>query len=269
MVYVVSFIGILYVSLLALMYVFQRKLMYLPERQLHAPQYYGLSGFEEISFTTSDGIALQSWYRRAQPSFPTIVYFHGNAGNIGDRASIYAALADKGFGVFALSYRGYGKSQGYPSEEGLYADARTAIHHLTLSQQLSIQNILLFGESLGTGVATQMATEFDVALLILQAPYRSVSGRAGEIYYFLPVKLLIKDKFKSIKKISGVKAPLLLFHGECDDVIPVYHGKTLFEAATCSPKRAFFMPNIAHNDFDSNVISAHVLDFAKELSLTP
>lgn len=266
--YLLIVIALIYTALVAGMYLFQRKLMYLPMQNIGVPEQYGLSGFSEDFVTTSDGVKVHLWYRPAATGFPTIVYFHGNAGHMGDRSALFAALVEKDFGLLALSYRGYGKSEGAPSEQGLYSDARAAISYLLNNKHVPLGKLILFGESLGTGVATQMATQYDISMLILQAPYRSVSGRAGEIYYFIPVKQLIKDKFQSIKKIARVKAPLLIFHGEQDDVIPVRHGKTMFEAAT-SPKRAHFMPGIKHNDFDSSVISAHVLDYAKEHRLVP
>lgn len=265
MVHLLSGLVILYVTLVCLMYVFQRNIMYLPETNIQSPAHYGLHGFTE-EFIPGESVMLQLWHSPAKEHFPTVVYFHGNAGHIGDRAAILGALANKGFGVLAVNYRGYGKSHGSPTEEGIYHDARAALRYATETLSLPLGKIMLYGESLGTGVATHMATEFPVAALILQAPYKSVSGRAAEIYYFIPVNLLIKDKFSSISKIHKVKAPLLIFHGEQDPTIPVEHGKAMFEAAT-SIKRAHFMPGVAHNDFDSAVISAHVLDFAKEHQL--
>jgi uncharacterized protein len=257
---------VMYITLVGLMYVLQRKMMYLPQKNIERSEHYGLSGFGEHFAKTSDGITIQLWYKPAQPDFPTIIYFHGNAGHIGDRASLLGTLAEKGFGVLGTSYRGYGKSDGSPTEKGIYNDARAAIDFLVSKQNIPASKIMLFGESLGTGVATQMATEYPVAALMLQAPYKSVAGRAAEIYYYIPVNWLISDRFDSIDKIDKVKCPLMIFHGELDDVIPITHGKALYEKATCL-KRSFFLPHVGHNDFDSDVISAHVLDFAKEHSL--
>jgi fermentation-respiration switch protein FrsA (DUF1100 family) len=256
---------IAYVLLIVLMYAMQRILLFHPDKQTEAPQAYGLTDFDETFITTADGFKLQIWYRAANAGFPTIAYFHGNAHNISGRAGIYAALASKGFGVAALSYRGYGKSEGSPSEQGLYADAHAVMSFLK-EKNITPDRAALYGESLGTGVAVQMATEYPVSMLILQAPYISVEDRASELYSFVPVKLMIKDKFRSIDKIKNVKAPLVIFHGERDNVIPVKHGRTIFEAAS-EPKQAFFLPNTNHNDFDSGLISAHVLDFAKKHNL--
>jgi len=257
---------ILYLALLGVMFVFQRHLLYHPDRNVGSPQQYGLSGFEDLRAKSTDGLSIQMWYRPAKEGFPTIVYYHGNASNLGNRAGIYGALADKGFGVLALSYRGYGKSEGEPSEQGLYDDARAAIGFLTDSKHIPIEKILVFGESLGTGVATQMATEYPVGGLILEAAYTSVAARAAEIYFYIPVKLLIRDRFDSLSKIAKVKCPILFFHGELDPTIPVAHGRALIAAVT-APKETYFFPDIHHNDFDSNVLSAHVLDFARKYRL--
>ncbi len=259
-------VAALYALILMGMYGFQRKLIYLPDKNIAAPEEYGLEGFRDLRTTAEDGLSVQLWYRPAVAGFPTICYFHGNASHLGDRAGILDALSRQGFGVLTVSYRGYGKSEGSPSEQGLYTDARAAIKFLTDSERLPLSRIMLYGESLGTGVAVQMATEFDVAALMLQAPYKSVAGRAAEIYFFIPVRLLIKDRFDSIDKIARVKAPLLIFHGDLDATIPVAHGKAMLAAAT-SRKRGIFFPQVSHNDFDSNLISSHVLDLAKEQGL--
>lgn len=255
-----------YVLIMIGMYTLQRQLLYLPDRNIEAPDAYGLSGFRDLMITSTDGMPIQLWHRQATDGFPTIVYYHGNASHLGNRAGILGALANKGFGVLALSYRGYGKSQGKPSETGLYNDARAAVKFLTDKERLPLSRIMLYGESLGSGVAVHIATEFHVGGLMLQAPYKSVAGRAAEIYFFIPVNLLIKDRFDSIHKIARVKAPLLIFHGDLDDTIPVTHGKAILAAAT-APKQAFFFPHISHNDFDSELISAHVLDFARQYKL--
>jgi fermentation-respiration switch protein FrsA (DUF1100 family) len=256
---------IAYVLLIVLMYALQRMLLFHPDKNLEAPQAYGLSDFEEVFITSADGLKLQLWYRAANPGFPTIAYFHGNAHNISGRAAIYEALAAGGFGVAALSYRGYGKSEGSPTEQGLYTDARAVMAFLK-EKNITPERTALYGESLGTGVAVHIATEYPISMLVLQAPYISVEDRASELYSFVPVKLMIKDKFRSIDKIKNVKAPLVLFHGERDNVIPAKHGRAIFEAAN-DPKQAFFFPTTNHNDFDSGLISAHVLDFAKKHNL--
>lgn len=262
----IGILAALYSLLIALLYCFQRHLIYHPLKAIAAPGQYGLEQFSEHHAATADHESIQLWHHEAREGFPTIIYFHGNAGNMGERAAIYDALSRQGFGVLGVSYRGYGESTGAPSEAGLYTDARTAIAFWREHTGQSYDRIILYGESLGTGVAVQMALEYEVGGLILQAPYISVAARAAEMYPFIPVRLMIKDKYLSIRKIGRVKAPLLLFHGEQDDIIPIAHGKVVLEAAT-APKQAVFFPETGHNDFDTILLAQHVLDFARKHNL--
>jgi fermentation-respiration switch protein FrsA (DUF1100 family) len=255
-------LAIAYLTLVVVMAVFQRQLMYFPDKQLGPPAQYGLVGFSDDFITSADGVRVQLWHKAAQTGMPTIVYFHGNASHIGNRAGIYSALARKGFGVVALSYRGYGKSEGSPSEVGLYNDARAALNYVANDLNIPLSQTMIYGESLGTGVSVQVATEYKVAGLVLQAPYTSVVGRAAEIYFYVPVHLLIHDKYNSLSKIANVHSPLLILHGELDETIPIAHGKTLFAAAN-EPKEAVYFPDIAHNNFDSSAVAERVLKFAR------
>lgn len=247
-----------YLLLLAGMTVFQRKLMYLPVKEIEAPAHYGLQNVQDVKLTSEDGTQLHLWYKEAEHNLPTVLYFHGNAGHIGDRASLFGALANKGLGVAMISYRGYGKSEGSPSEKGVYKDARAAVKWLK-SRGIPMSEIAFYGESLGTGVAIKTASEYAPKTLFLQAPYTSVINRASEIYWFLPVRLLIRDHYNSLATIPKVKSRVVIFHGAKDDVIPLKHGKTLFEAAA-EPKQLFVFDDIQHNDFDNALISQHVLD---------
>jgi uncharacterized protein len=251
-----------YGALLAGMYAFQRQLMYFPDKNIAAPSQYGLQGFSELRVQATDGITLQLWHRAPEAGMPTVLYFHGNASHIGNRAGIYSALAGKGLGVLALSYRGYGKSEGSPTEQGLYTDARTAIDYAVNTLGVPLDKLVIYGESLGTGVSVQMATEFKVGALVLQAPYTSVVGRAAEIYFYVPVRLLIHDAYDSLSKMARVHSPLLLLHGELDQTIPVAHGRALFAAAN-QPKEAIFFPDVEHNNFDSSLVASQVLRFAR------
>lgn len=257
------FVLILYVLLVVVMYAFQRQLMYHPDKRIDTPENYGLDHFDDLRATTADGVMVQLWYHAAKAGMPTIVYFHGNAAHLGNRAGKYAAFAHDGFGVLALSYRGYGASGGEPSEQGLYNDARAAIAYALREKHIPLEKIILYGESLGSGVAVQMAAEYKIAALVLEAPYTSVVNRAAEIYFYVPVRFLIHDHYDSIAKIGAVKSPVLIFHGELDVTIPAAHGRAILQAAN-EPKKAYFFPHIGHTDFDSGLISSHVLDFARE-----
>lgn len=248
----------IYAALLVWLSLNQRRLMYLPEAHPVSPAEFGMEYFSDETITSEDGTALQLWYHRAIPGLPTIVYFHGNAGNLSNRAPLLSALANKGLGVAAISYRGYGKSKGSPHEAGIYADARAAVNWVT-AQGIAMDQIAFFGESLGTGVAIKMATEFTPKALFLQAPYTSVVGRAAEIYWYVPVKYLMRDKFDSLSRIKDVKVPLTIFHGRLDPVIPIAHAELLLANAN-EPKRAFYFDEVGHVEFDNELLASHVVE---------
>ncbi|MFD2262539.1 alpha/beta hydrolase [Lacibacterium aquatile] len=256
----------LYVLICFGMWAFQRSLQYFPAKQIEEPSAYGLSGFSDLRLASGDGTPLQAWHRPARQGFPTILYFQGNGGNIAGRAGFFRLMGEAGFGVLALSYRGYGASAGNPSEEGFYQDARALIAYAERQLSLMPDRILIYGESIGTGVAVQMATEYPVAGLVLQAPYTSITDLAAASYPWLPARLLLKDRFESLSKIPKVKAPLLLFHGELDGVVPVSYGRALFAAAN-EPKQAVFYPGVHHADFDIAELTRRLMDFTRQYAL--
>lgn len=257
---------ILYLGICAFMWAMQRSLMYHPYIALDGPASYGLD-FEDIRFQAADGVALRAWYRAPHPGYPLLVYFHGNAGNLANRAHVYQTLAGAGYGVFALSYRGYGGSGGVPGEAGFYADGRAAIAYARDELNIPVSQMVAYGESIGTGVATQMAGEFDLAALVLWAPFTSLENRAAEIYPWLPVRLLLKDRFDSIGKIGSLRMPVLIMHGEQDNIIPPEHGKALLAAAP-EPKQGEFFSGIGHNDFPAEYIMPVLNDFFRKHRLT-
>lgn len=257
MFYLIALAAALYGSLVLYMAVFQRQLMYHPARADADPALYGLP-HQDIFIDSDDGTRLQLWYHEARPGMATVIYFHGNAGHLGNRADLLGALIDTGLGVAAISYRGYGKSHGSPHEQGIYADARAAIRWV-LSRGIPMTDIAFFGESLGTGVAIKMAGEFAPRALFLEAPYTSVAGRAAEIYWYMPVRLLIRDRFDSLAHIRQVRAPLTIFHGRLDPVIPLHHAERLYEAAS-EPKRFLVFDDVGHTEFDNRLLAGHVAE---------
>ena len=242
-----------YASICAYLYISQRNLIYVPEKEIESPENYGLHHVHQITLTTEDNLRITAWYAKAEDNNPTIIYLHGNAGNLGDRAEKITHFTNTGMGLLAVSYRGYGRSEGSPSEQGLYKDARAAIKYL-IQQGIKISDIILYGESLGSGVAVQMATEYQVKAIVLEAPYTSISNRASELYPYIPVKLLLKDTFNSIDKIDNTQAATLIFHGYLDEVMPIEHGKKMLHQAN-EPKEAHFFKNIGHTDFDLKEIT--------------
>lgn len=254
------FIGaaVIYCIVLVVMFLTQRELMYHPDTTLKSPQDYGVQA-QIVKLHTQDGETLTAWSMSASAKMPTIVYLHGNAGNLGSRHEVFNAYHAAGFGVFALEWRGYGDSTGEPSEEGFYEDARTALRYLH-QQGIRQEQVILYGESIGTGAAVQMATEIDAKGLVLEAPFTSLWQRAAEIYWYLPVKYLVLDRYDSLSKIKQVTEPLLIFHNTVDRVVPVHHGKALYEAAN-EPKKLNLVEHHGHVSFDRPWVAQQMQQF--------
>lgn len=226
----VSF-GVLYAAALSGLYVFQRDLQYFPSRLDPAPKALGLTGVERIALPTPDGETVVLWVSPAAEGRPVILFLHGNAGSIADRADRFAFYQARGYGVAFLSWRGYGGSTGRPSETGLLADAKTAYDHLR-GLGIASDRIVLVGESLGTGIAVRTAVRNPVAAVVLEAPYSAAVDIARAAYPWVPVGLMMKDQYRSRDHIAQDRAPLLILHGEADKVIPQAFGRRLFDAAT-------------------------------------
>ena len=249
-----------YALLLGGCYALQRSLMYFPATELPSPAAAGVAEMAAVALHTDDGLALTSWYAAARaPHAPTVVYFHGNAGNIADRAYKVRPMLDRGLGVLLVGYRGYGGNPSAPSETGLFADGRAALDFLG-GQGVPPERIVAFGESLGSGVAVRMASERRLGAVILEAPFTSAAEVGQRAYPFLPVRQLIRDRFDSLSRIDSISAPLLIVHGERDRVVPADHGRRLLAAAS-QPKEGAFLPEAGHNDaFEHGSIRA-ALDF--------
>ena len=241
------------------MYVIQRKLQYHAENKGLTPESVGIIGASVETVTTADGENIILWHAPAKAGMPTILYFHGNAGEIGDRPLRFNYYHSRGFGVAYVSYRGYGGSTGAPSEAGLITDA-TAAYDWLIIKGVEPRTIVLLGESLGSGVAVQLAAKREVGALALEAPYSSTVEVAAKIYWWLPVHALMKDQFKSIDFIAAVVAPLLIIHGEEDELIPVEFGKRLFAAAN-HPKELEVVPGFGHDVLFEETTWAREVEF--------
>jgi uncharacterized protein len=233
-----------WIGIFALVYPFQRKLLYMPIGDRTPPEAAGLIGATEDVITTPDGERLISWTSPAKPGHPTILYFHGNAGNIAWRADRFARLQSAGYGVRMIDYRGFGGSTGSPSEPGLIIDATTAYNRMR-TEGIAPHNIILFGESLGTGVAVQLAASHPVAAVILDSPYTSTADVGARQYPYLPVRWLMWDQFNSLAYIASIRAPLLIVHGDRDPIVPYQLGSQLFAAAS-EPKQFLTLPGEGH-----------------------
>jgi fermentation-respiration switch protein FrsA (DUF1100 family) len=243
---------LLYGAAVTALWALQRDLMYFPDDAPRvAPSYYSmLDGVVEVTLTTADGVELAAWYAPAPPARPTVVLFHGNGGSLRGERYRLKHFSDADMGVMLLAYRGYSGNAGTPTEEGLYADGRAALDWLQ-ANGVDGTSIVLYGISLGTGVATKMAAERDVAAVVLEAPYTSTVDVAAFRFPVVPVDWLMHDRFESLARIRVITEPLLVMHGDDDQVIPQRFGRQLFDAAN-EPKQGFWPTGVGHNDIFDN-----------------
>lgn len=251
--------ALIYLALLVAIYLLQRHLLYHPARTQASPEEVGLSGVQVINLATQPGEKLIAWYAPAKGNQPTILFFHGNAGDIAGRSERFAYYQQAGYGVMFLSYRGYGASTGRPTEAGIISDANAAYDWL-IKQNISPTKIVLVGESLGTGVAVQLAAHKPVGAMALEAPFTSTADVARLSYWWLPVGLLMKDQFKSIDYLKDVHAPLLVSHGTDDRLIPVEIGKALYAAGN-EPKEFVALANGTHGSIFSEQVWQREIEF--------
>lgn len=222
--------------------------IYFPERYPVGdwqPERSGLE-VEDCYFPAADGVLLHAWYVPARADF-TLVFLHGNAGNITHRLDSLLRLRKLPASVLILDYRGYGRSQGKPSEAGLYLDAEAAYRYLIEAKHVPAERLIVHGESLGTAVAVDLASRFPVAGLILEAPFTSARDVARRVIPLPLAGFIIRAKFDSAAKIGAIKAPILMIHGERDTTIPPDLGRKLFAIAR-EPKFFLSLPEAEHND---------------------
>jgi fermentation-respiration switch protein FrsA (DUF1100 family) len=255
--------AVLYAVGVTALWAFQRELMYFPDSAPRVPPsaYEMLGGVHEVLLTTADGIELAAWHAPAPSSRPTVVMFHGNHGSLRHERHRLKRFKDAGFGALLLSYRGYSGNGGAPTEEGLYTDARAALDWLAASGVPSA-SIVLYGISLGSGVATKMAAEREVGAVVLEAPYTSTVDVAAVRFPIVPVSWLMADRFESLARIEAVTEPLLVMHGERDYVIPQRFGRRLYDAAN-EPKEGYWPSGVGHNGVFDNGGFAAALDFIR------
>lgn len=235
-----------YIMLLFGFYVYQRRLIYQPSSNKITVNHPKL---KPVFLTTNDNLNILAWYHQATNNQPTIIYFPGKAGTIADRVAGLAHFIDQDYGLLLISYRGYAGNQGFPSEHGLYEDARAGLNFL--QKQLALSKVVIFGESLGTGIAIQMALEFPNPLLVLQSPYTSIVEMAKHRYPWLPLAPLVKDVYNSIAKASEIKQHTIIIHGKKDKVIPFSMAKKLY-ANISAKKQLLVMDNAGHEDVLNN-----------------
>ena len=263
--FVVAAVGI-YAAFVGTLFVLQRSMLYFPDSSVPSPAASLVPEMEVVATPTADGLRLRSWYRPAEGGQPTVVIFHGNAGNIGNRGFKARYFMKAGFGVMLASYRGYGGNEGKPTEDGLYADGRAAMDFLLKKQNIAPESVVLYGESLGSGVAVHMAMEAalerPVGALVLEAPFTSVADVAAKHYPYLPARWLVKDRFDSASKIMAIRTPLLVVHGEADGIVPAKFGHRLFDAAV-EPKEGHWIAGGDHNGLYDYGAGEVVVEFVR------
>ncbi len=233
-----------YLIVLVLIYFYQRNLLYHPTENNYQNDEI-LFNYEEIFIKVDEEIELKSWLiKKDFKKYKTIIIFHGNAGHLSNRIYKLNELYKLDINILLISWRGFSGNKGFPTEQNLYQDAEAAIKWLN-DKKISNNKIILYGESLGSGVAVELGKRNDFNSIILESPFTSIENAAKIYYPYLPVRFLLKDRFDSINKIKMVKNPILIMHGKKDDVVPFSMGKELFEKAN-NPKDSYFTSNDDH-----------------------
>ncbi len=237
---------ILYLLIVILTYIFQRNLLYHPKENNYFSDKIAVS-IKKVKVTTQDNIDLISWYHNKNSNnYKTILFLHGNAGSLEDRIHKINNFKNINVNFLLISWRGFNGNQGKPTEKGLYEDARSAVRWLK-SKGINEKNIIIYGESLGTGVAIEIGQNKKFAGIILESPFTSMIAAGKDKYPYLPIKLLLKDKYESDKKIKNIKSPVLIMHGKVDNIVPFYMGKKMYELAN-EPKYSYF------SDYDDHMM---------------
>lgn len=233
-----SFITLIaiYLAFVLLVYFNQSHLVYFPEKQLgNTPKDVGLD-YRPVNIATGDGETLHGWWVPVSDAKGTVLFFHGNAGNISHRINYLTMFKRLGYNTLLFDYRGYGHSSGTPSESGTYLDAQAAWRYLTENEKIAPARIALFGESLGGAVAAWLAAREQPGLLVLASTFTSVPDLAEEIYPFLPVRWISRFEYNTLESLQSVICPVFVAHSPQDEIIPYRHGQRLFQAAP-APKR--------------------------------
>lgn len=234
-----------YIGVIMLVGFFQSKLIYFPSRSLEqTPSDVGLK-FDEVTLTTQDGVRISAWFVPRDDARTTILFFHGNAGNNGDRLPELKVLHSLRYNVMIVDYRGFGKSEGSPSEKGTYLDALAAWEYLTQTRGIPARKVVIMGESIGGAVAIELARRAPPGALIVQSSFTRLADIAALHYPLLPVRLLLRHRYDSIDKVGEITCPKLFIHSTDDSLVPIANGRALFDAA--APPKQFVETPGEHN----------------------
>lgn len=234
-----------YAAICLLVWVFQRRLTYFPSKGLaRTPADVGLAA-EELAVTTSDGVTLHGWRFPNEDAVGELVYCHGNAGNVADRLVHTEAFLEMGLAVTLFDWRGYGRSEGSPSEEGLYRDVDAVWRWLVQEAGVAPGRLVVYGESLGGGPAIELATEREIGALVLEACFTSLPDLGADVYPWLPVRPLARERYASEEKLAEIDVPVLVVHSPADEIVPFSHAEALAAAA---PHAELLATEAGHND---------------------
>jgi len=261
---IILIIFFIYFLVLVFLYFYQRNLLYHPNENNYSEDKISVD-IENVRIKTSDNIELLGWYHEKNlKDSKTLIFFHGNAGSLENRIHKLNHFRDMNINFLIIAWRGFSGNNGNPSEQGLYEDGKSAIDWL-IKKGVSEKNLILYGESLGTGVATHLAQNKNFAGVILETPFTSMIDAAKKFYPYIPVKLLLKDKFENYKKIKNINSPILIMHGEADQLVPFSMGEKIYEIAN-EPKYSYFTKYDNHMmEYDENLVLA-LKSFIKSLN---
>ena len=254
----------LYFFILVFLYFYQRNLLYHPNENNYSGDQISVD-IQKVKIQTSDNLELLGWYHEKNlKDYKTLIFFHGNAGSLENRIHKLNHFQDMNINFLIIAWRGFSGNNGKPTEQGLYEYCKSAIHWL-VKKGVNEKNLVLYGESLGTGVATHLAQNKNYAGIILETPFTSLVDAAKKFYPYIPVNLLLKDKFDNYKKIKNINSPVIVMHGEIDQIVPFSMGKKIYDIAN-EPKYSYFTKYDDHMmEYDEKLVFA-LKSFLKSLN---
>tara|TARA_B100000029_G_scaffold363618_1_gene356686 strand:- start:2502 stop:3320 length:819 start_codon:yes stop_codon:yes gene_type:complete len=254
----------IYFLILVFLYFYQRNLLYLPNENNYTNTKISVD-IQKVKITTKDNIELLGWYHKKDlENFKTLVFFHGNAGSLENRIYKLNHFQNMNINFLIIAWRGFSGNKGKPSEKGLYEDGSSAIDWL-VKEGVKYKDIIIYGESLGTGVAIHLAQNKNFAGVILETPFTSMIAAAKKFYPYIPVNFLLKDKYENDKKVENIKVPIMIMHGEKDTIVPFSMGKKIFDISN-EPKYSYFTKDDYHMmEYDNQLINA-LKSFIKSLN---
>ena len=254
----------LYLFLGFLLYILQRRILFNRSGKPNLPESYNLQNTLQINIRTADKISLLAWFFKGNQHKPILVYFHGNSFDIGERAYRLKRYIDNNWSVIIVAWRGYSGNKGKPTETNLYLDGESTLNWISRNTDYEYHDLVIYGESLGSGVAVELATRYKFRSVVLEAPFTSIVDIAKQRYKIFPVSLLVLDKFNNIEKIDKILSPLLIISGKKDEIVPHNHSVTLYQKAK-EPKHSVFIDEAMHNNLYDFGIEKWVIKFNLEL----